>query len=235
MSDTLREKLAAAGRILEREGQGDNIWGHVTARDPAVPERILMKPSTIGLEEMRPDQLITVDFDGKKIDGTMPRHIEVFIHTEIMRARPDVNAVIHTHPLYAVVFSSLGKPMQPVGHSGAIFFEDLPIFSETTDLIITPELGRSVAAVLGKSNAMLLQNHGIVSVGKTLEEAIFFATHLELACQMQLLAENAGGARALSKTDDARTKAALMRNEPAYVNVFNYLARKSECRSQGCS
>jgi len=229
MSERLREQLADAGRILEREGQGDNIWGHVTARDPGDPERILMKPATIGLEEIVPDQLITVDMSGKKIDGALPRHIEVFIHTEIMRVRPDVNAVIHTHPLNAVVFSSLGKPLQPVGHSGALFFEDLPVFSETTDLIVTPELGRAVAQTLGASKAMLLQNHGIVSVGKTLEEAIFFATHLELACQMQLMAESAGGARALSQVDDSRAKAAKLNNAPAFVNVFNYLARRAKC------
>lgn len=133
MSDQLRKRLADAGRILAREGQGDQIWGHVTARCPDTPERVLMKPATIGLEEIEPEKLITVDLSGQKIAGEMPLHIEVFIHTQIMRQRPDVNAVIHTHAPNAIVFSSLGKALQPIGHSGTLFFEDLPIFSETSD------------------------------------------------------------------------------------------------------
>src|SRR5213593_2022140 len=107
MTDTLREKLVDAGRVLVSEDQGDYVAGHVSVRLPGGDGRFLMKPAGIGLEEMTPDNIITVDLEGERVGGTMPRHNEVFIHSEILRARSDVAAVIHTHPLHAVAFSSL--------------------------------------------------------------------------------------------------------------------------------
>ena len=88
MTDALREKLVDAGRVLVSEDQGDYVAGHVTLRLPGGDGRFLMKPAGIGLEEMTPDGIITVDREGERIDGTMPRHNEVFIHSEILRVRP---------------------------------------------------------------------------------------------------------------------------------------------------
>ena len=136
MTDALREKLVHAGRVLVSEDQGDYVAGHVTARLPDDPARFLMKPAGIGLEEMTPGNIITVDLAGEKVLGAMPRHNEVFIHSEILAARPDIQAVVHTHPIHAVAFSSLGRPLLPVGNDGAILSGGVPVFSETTDLII---------------------------------------------------------------------------------------------------
>ena len=102
--DQLTEKLVQACKVLADDGQGDLIWGHVTARAPARPDRLLMKPAGIGLEEMERDEAITVDLGGEQRSGTRPRHVEVFIHTEVMRARPEIQAVVHTHPPHAVAF-----------------------------------------------------------------------------------------------------------------------------------
>src|SRR6202035_4387958 len=119
MTDRLRETLADAGRVLAMEGHGDYVAGHISVRLPEDSGRFLMKPAGIGLEEMRPDNIITVDIEGRRVDGTMPRHNEVFIHSEVLRARPDVNAVVHTHPIHAVAFSSLGKPLLAVGNDAS--------------------------------------------------------------------------------------------------------------------
>ena len=114
MTDALRAKLVDAGRVLVGEDQGDYVAGHVTARLPG-GERFLMKPAGIGLEEMTADNIITVDLAGERVDGVMPRHNEVFIHSEILRVRHDIMAVVHTHPTHAVAFSSLGRALLPVG------------------------------------------------------------------------------------------------------------------------
>ena len=121
MTDALREKLIDAGRVLVGEDQGDYVAGHVTVRLPDGAGRFLMKPAGIGLEEMTPGNIITVDLEGERVGGTMPRHNEVFIHSEILRARSDIAAVVHTHPAHAVAFSSLGRPLLPVGNDGSIF------------------------------------------------------------------------------------------------------------------
>ena len=106
MTDTaaLRHALVRAGRVLAIEEQGDYVAGHISLRIPDGDGRFLMKPAGIGLEEMTDDQIIMVDAEGQRIEGSLPRHNEVYIHSEVLRARPDINAVVHTHPLHTVVF-----------------------------------------------------------------------------------------------------------------------------------
>jgi L-ribulose-5-phosphate 4-epimerase len=230
MTANLRKTLIDAGRILAAEGQGDLIWGHVTARLPDDPTRFLMKPAEIGLEEMTPRNIITVGLDGAKLAGASPRHNEVFIHSEIMRARPEVQAVVHTHAPHAVAFFSLGKPILPVGHHGAVFAGWLPIFSETTNLIVTAALGQAVARTIGPHPALVLRNHGIVTAGQSIEEAVMLAVTLETACKTQLLAEAAGGPRAVTSPEEIKAKRARIFRPDMYRPVFEYLVRRANLR-----
>ncbi len=229
MHEALRERLVDAGRVLALEGQGDYVAGHISARLPDEPNRFLMKPAGIGLEEMRPDNIITVDIEGRRVDGTMPRHNEVFIHSEVLRARPDVNAVVHTHPIHAVAFSSLDKPLLAVGNDASWFVGHLPIFSETTDLIVDQPRGKAVARCLGPHAALILRNHGIVTAGASIEEAVWVALKLEKACRMQLLAESAGGPKLVVEGDDLAKKAKRSNRGDLHRNVFDYLVRRWRC------
>ncbi|HUC61041.1 MAG TPA: class II aldolase/adducin family protein [Alphaproteobacteria bacterium] len=230
MTASLRKTLIEAGRILAAEGQGDLIWGHVTARLPSDPERFLMKPARIGLEEMSARNIITIDLKGEKVAGAAPRHNEVFIHTEIMRVRPEIQCVVHTHAPHAVAFFSLGKPILPVGHHGAVFAGWMPVFSETTNLIVTPELGRAVARTLGPHAALALRNHGIVTAGRTIEEAVMYAVTLETACKTQLLAEAAGGPQAVTESAEIEAKRGRVFRADMYRSAFEYLARRAQRR-----
>jgi L-fuculose-phosphate aldolase len=230
MTDQLREKLADAGRVLAVEGHGDYVAGHISVRLPGDPGRFLMKPAGIGIEEMRPDNIITVDIEGNKVDGGMPRHNEVYIHSEVLRARSDVTCVIHSHPMHAVAFSSLGRPLVAVGNSGVYFTDGrLPVFSETTDLIISQERGRAVARCLGGNAALILRNHGIVAAGGSIEEAVWIAIKLERACQLQLLAESAGGPKLLADGEDLSKKRQRGNRTDQHNNTFSYLVRKWRC------
>jgi L-fuculose-phosphate aldolase len=222
----LKDKLVQGCRILAMEGQGDFIWGHVTIRHPERPDRFLMKPHMMGLNDIMSDDIITVDIDGNKVEGERPRHGEVFIHTEVMRARKDVNCVVHTHPPDCIVFGSLGKKMQPIGHHGAIFCEALPVFSKTSDLITTSPLGRAVAKQLGKDHVLLLRNHGIVATGDCIELAVMRALMLDSACKQMLTAEAAGGARFVSKRSDWAAKQKHMLPRHHAVAAFEHLVRK---------
>jgi L-fuculose-phosphate aldolase len=183
----LRRTLADACRILAMAGQGDDVWGHATARVPGT-ETFWMKPAAIGLEEVSPDDLLLVDIDGKVLRGRRPRHSEVFIHSEILRARSEVGAVVHTHPVPATVFSSLGVPLRPITHEACNFVPpDVPRFTETSDLIVTPELGRAVARAIGDRPGLFLVNHGIVTAGTTIEDAAINAILLDKAARAQLM------------------------------------------------
>jgi ribulose-5-phosphate 4-epimerase/fuculose-1-phosphate aldolase len=227
--DALKDAMIAAGRILVNEDQGDFIFGHVAARLPGDNERFLMKPHTIGLEEITPDNLITINLEGEKVAGHMPRHIEVFIHSEILRVRSDVQAVVHTHAPHATAFSALGRPLQPVGHDGALFCDGLPVFSETSDLIVDQSRGKAVARALADKNALMLRNHGIVTVGRTIEEATILALFLERACKAQLMVEACGGAMHVSTGGDAMAKKG--RILPQCPQVFDYLRRRLDSHS----
>jgi L-fuculose-phosphate aldolase len=200
MSQDLRRKLTNAGRVLTSQDQGDFVAGHVTVRLPDDPHQFLMKPAGIGLDEMAPDEVITVDLEGRKVAGEMMRHNEVYIHSEIMRVRSDIQAVVHTHAPHAVAFSSLGRELLPVNNEGAYFYKKLPVFSETTDLIVSHERGAAVARCLKDNSAMILRNHGIVTAGRSIEEAVWLALKLERACRVQLLAEWAGGPKLVAHT-----------------------------------
>ncbi len=226
MTAELREKLMNAGRILALEGQGDYVAGHVTVRLPEDPERFLMKPAGIGLEEMTQDNILTVNLEGEKIGGPLPRHNEVFIHSEVLRARPDCHAVVHTHPAHVIAFSSLGKPFVPVSNEGVHFHGGLPIFDETTDLIIDQARGKAMARCLGQRNALILRNHGIVTAAPTIEEAVYLALKLERACRIQLLAEAAGGPKLATKTEELQAKQKRSTRPDLHLNTFAYLARK---------
>jgi len=187
----LREKIAYSCNILALEGHQDNILGHVSARVPN-EDKILIKPSGFGLEEVQPQHAIVCDFEGRKLEGEAGVHIEVFIHTGIYKVRPDVNCVIHTHPPFATALGSLRQPFRPITYEGSIFASRLPLFDFTTALIRTPELGRELANTLKNARGLLMKNHGLTIVGSSVEEATLFAVFLEKAIRVQLVAMAAG-------------------------------------------
>ncbi|MCE8024358.1 class II aldolase/adducin family protein [Billgrantia aerodenitrificans] len=236
MVRAVRKRLVNGCRVLAGHGQGDLIWGHLSVRMPGEPDKLFIKPAGLGLEEIDDEHLIVADLDGNRLTGRWPMHAEVFIHTEIFRRRADVQAVVHTHPSHAVAFSALGVPLQPVGHEGALFIDGLPVFSQTSDLIVNAELGRALASTLGVERAALMRNHGIVTVGQSIGEAVMTALLLEKACRVQLLAMSAGGGLVLPAAADARAKRDRLYRPATFETAFDYCERLVAARaSTGCS
>jgi L-fuculose-phosphate aldolase len=223
MMDT-RTKVAGACNILAMEGHMDTIYGHVSARIEGTGH-LWMKPHTMGLEEVRPHDVITIDLDGNKLAGELPRHAEFPIHTEIYRRRPDVQCVVHTHPPYATAFSAVNEPLRPVNHEGTLFAPALPRFVQTSDLMVTAALGQAVAATLAGGNALLLKNHGIVVVGSSVEEACITAVVLEKAARMQLLARQYGDIEWTSEAEALQKKARIY-SPQAFEHMWHYFLRK---------
>jgi len=202
----LRRDLVLACRILGANGHGDNIYGHVSAR--LDQSRILMKAHHVGLEEMSENDILILDLDGNVLGGSGKRHTEYPIHTEIMRARPDVMAVVHTHPIHSVAFAARGLKLRPVGHEGNFFWPpEVPVFDEFTDLVRTREQGEAVARCLADRPGMFLRNHGIAVAERSLEWATCAAILLEKAAQVQLLAQPANDVTfAHTSADEALAK-----------------------------
>ena len=221
----LKENLAYSCNILANEGHWDNILGHVSMRIPN-SNKALMKPHSFGFEEIRPQHIIVVDIEtGKKVEGKYERHSEVFIHTEILKARPDVNCVVHTHPPYAIAFGSLKQKLRPISHEGSIFHTGLPLFDHTTALIRTPELGVEVAKSLGKARGVLMKNHGSTVVGESIEVATLYAVFLEKACRIQLMA-TASGEPSWTSDDEAPIKYEQIYTPHRLGSMWDYFVRR---------
>ena len=220
----LRADVELACRALAAEGQGDTVWGHVSARDPA-GRGFWMKPAGIGLEEARAADLLLVSLDGRVLAGRHPRHSEYPIHAELYRRRSDVGAVVHTHPPHANAFSALRVPLRPLSHEGSLFVPpDVPRFTETSDLIITAALGQRVAETMGAAWALFLENHGIVTAGVSVADACVRALLLDKAAWIQLLA--GGRERVWTSDEEALRKRARIYRLDAMTSVLAYLARR---------
>ena len=222
-----QQKLIDAGRILETNGQGDFTRGHVSVRVPGDSSKFIMKPHSYGFDEITPENIVVCNLDGEKIGGAGRRHSEVFIHSEIYKARPDVMSVIHTHPIHAVALSATGKPLKMVSQPACTFADGVPYYTDTMNLIRTQDMGCGVAQALGNSKAVLMRNHGVAIAGRTIEEAVVLALALDEACHIQLLMEAAGGEGDVFSDDDVqRLHDQVTRPEQFTIN-FDYLRRKA--------
>lgn len=220
---SIRGDVVTACRVLDNATQGDMVWGHVSIRDPD-GRGLWLKGSHLGFEEVVEDDVILLDFDGNVVEGGAGRHVEYPIHTEIMLKRPDVGAIVHTHPLYSVVFAATGWPLLPLSHEGSHFVPpDIERFTLSGDLIRTKELGMKLAEALGDRNAILMPHHGIVTVGTDIGQAVAAATHLDRACQIALLA----GREAVPSSDEEALEK-RRRSARHLAMAWSYLSRTAK-------
>jgi len=186
-----------------------------------------MKAAGWGFEEIDADKVVLVDSAGNVLHGEGKRHLEFPIHTEIMTARTDVNSVVHTHAAAVNAFASLEHDLHPISHDGVPFaYPQIPRFTETGALIATPRLGQSLAAALGDANAILLPNHGAVTVGADAPTAVMLSVLLEKACRTELLAASAGGPARWSDADETRFKRDQVWNHSQITAGWQYLVRR---------
>jgi L-ribulose-5-phosphate 4-epimerase len=224
-STPLRELVALGCRILGANGHDDYVWGHVSARDPE-GRGIWMKASTFGFEEITATEVILVSFDGEVLEGERPRHAEWPIHTEIMLARPELNGVVHSHPPHSIALAASGQPVRPVSHAGTLFVPpDVPRFTKTAELIVTREMGLDVAAQFGEEHALFLVNHGIVTAGADVRDAVIRAVLLEKAAHQQMLTHAFGGPVHWSGDEESLRKRATVWGEHHLVMLWDYLTR----------
>ena len=225
---TLTGQLAAcaqACRILEMEGHGDMILGHLSLRDPE-DRGFWLKRNARGLGEIiGPDDFVLVDWDGNKLAGAGGRHSEWPIHSEIMKSRPEVNVVVHSHPFHASVFSAATVPLQPYTVS-ADYFVTVPRHEADVALITTKEEGQDLALALGDSYAVFLTNHGVTFCGTTIPHAVCVGIFLEQACKAQLIGMSAG-LDATMPSDAVRAKRHSQIMTPVHWDhSWNFFCRK---------
>jgi len=226
----LRTDVAWACRILAMEGHNDFTLGHVSARRDA--NLVLIKRFGIGLDEVTPDDILTIDMDRRKVAGNGAVHLEAVLHTEAYKSRAELGAVIHTHPPYATAIGAVEATLKMLCHDAVLFKDGLPIFAETAELITQPHQGQAVVRALGPHHAVLLRNHGVLVVGRDVPSAIFAAISLERAARFQAIASALGPLRPMEDMDSAmadRLYPSKVRQE-LVNNYWHYLIRQARQR-----
>jgi ribulose-5-phosphate 4-epimerase/fuculose-1-phosphate aldolase len=194
-----KRRLAASYRIFADKGYDLGLAGHITARDPEFHDRFWVAPIGPWFGHIRVSDLVQVDHDGNILVGEGPINQAGFaIHSEIHKARPDVIAAAHSHSVYGKAWSTLGRLLDPISQDSCFFYENHVLFEDFTGIVLDNSEGKRIAAALGQNRAAILQNHGILTVGKSVESAVSSYVSFENACQTQLLAEAAGAIKPIS-------------------------------------
>ena len=190
-ADDPRFRIAAARRILYRNGIDSQVAGHVSTRVPA-EEAFLVSPSEY-FDETLPDHVMKMGFDLAVLESG-PYHAQpgVNFHADIYRARADVNCIIHTHGRNVSIISTLRRPPEPYHSYGALFQDDVALFQD--DPHRTPEVeGEAIVQTLGHKRVLLIANHGVVHVGASIEETTAEALMFDFAAGVQIEAMRLGG------------------------------------------
>ncbi len=189
-----KQRLAGALRVFGRLGFGEGVAGHITVRDPEFPDHFWVNPFGLSFRHMRVSDLLLVNHRGEVVCGEQPVNRAAFvIHAAVHEARPDIVSAAHAHSVYGKAFSSLAKPLLPITQDACIFFDDHVVISEQGGAVVFDvEAGKEFAAAFTTGKAAIHQNHGLFTVGQTVDEAAFWFISMERSCQAQLAAEAAG-------------------------------------------
>jgi ribulose-5-phosphate 4-epimerase/fuculose-1-phosphate aldolase len=189
----LKERLAAAFRLFAFYGFDEGIAGHITVRDPELLDHFWVNPFGMHFSRIRVRDLLLVNSDGDVVEGHYPVNRAAFaIHSQIHAARPDVIASAHSHSIYGRAWSSLGRLLDPLTQDACAFYNDHGLFEDYTGVVLDPAEGQRIASALGSHKAVILRNHGLLTVGQSVDEAAYWFISMDRCCQAQLLAEAAG-------------------------------------------
>ena len=188
-----KQRLAAGFRLFSKFGFDEGVAGHITARDPERLDHFWVNPFAMHFGHIRVSDLLLVNDHGDVVEGDMPVNTAAFvIHSQIHAARPDVVSAAHAHSIYGKSWSSLGRLLDPITQDVCAFYGDHAVFDDYTGVVIDIEEGKRIAHALGDNKAAILRNHGLMTVGHSVDEAAWWFITMERSCQAQLLAEAAG-------------------------------------------
>jgi len=188
-----KERLAAAFRLFSKFGFDQGVAGHITARDPELTDHYWVNPFAKHFSQIKVSDLLLVNSQGEVVEGDWPvNRAAVAIHTAVHAARPDVVAAAHSHSTYGKAWSTLGRLLDPLTQDDCAFYGDHTLFDDFTGVVLDSSEGERIGQTLGLNKAVILRNHGLLTVGHSVDEAAWWFIAMERACQVQLLAEAAG-------------------------------------------
>lgn len=187
------ERLAGVLRVFGKLGFSEGVAGHVTVRDPEHRDHFWVNPLGVPFRRMRVGDLVCVDRSGAVVHGERPVNRAAFvIHSAIHEARPDVEAAAHAHSIYGKAFSSLHRELRPLTQDACAFFEDHSLVTDGGGRVVFDEESAAALASRFSGKAIIHANHGLLTVGESVDEAAFWFITMERSCQAELIAMAAG-------------------------------------------
>jgi ribulose-5-phosphate 4-epimerase/fuculose-1-phosphate aldolase len=189
-----KNRLTATFRLFGKFGFDEGVAGHVTVRDPELSDHFWVNPFGVSFKQMKVSDLILVNHNGDIVEGkhTLLNQAAFAIHSRIHKNLPHVTAAAHTHSVYGKTWSSLGRLLDPITQDSCAFYDDHVLFDDFSGVVLDVSEGDRISKALDKNKAAILQNHGLLTVGNTVDEAAWWYITMERTCQAQLLAEAAG-------------------------------------------
>jgi ribulose-5-phosphate 4-epimerase/fuculose-1-phosphate aldolase len=189
----IREELACAYYAFAKLKMDDQTYTHLSARAPD-NDSYYIYPLGLLFEEVTPENLIEVSFDGEILNGAEQSYNKTgyVIHGSIYRQRPDINAIFHLHTIAGVAVAAMQFGLLPISQFAYHFYNRIAYHAYDSLTLDLNQQGSRLAQDLGTHKAMILHNHGTLTCGKTIHEAFFYASFLEKACQVQVAALAAG-------------------------------------------
>lgn len=188
-----KRKLVSAFRLFGKFGFDEGVAGHITVRDPEHLDQLWVNPLGKSFKQIRVSDLLRVNHEGEVLEGEgLLNGAAYTIHSQIHAAHPEVTAAAHAHSVYGKAWSSLGRPLDPITQDSCAFYNDHVLFDDFSGVVLDMNEGDRIAAALGDNKAAILRNHGLLTVGSTVESAAWWYITMERTCQAQLMAEAAG-------------------------------------------
>lgn len=202
------EHMAAAFRVFAREGYAEGISGHISVRDPEFPDRFWINPLGVHFAMMRASDMICVNHTtGEVMAGNIHGSINsagFSIHSAVHHARPDVHSICHTHSAHGRAYSSAGKPLEMINQDVCYLYNAHAVYDQYGGIANEADEGKRISEALGpKNKACILLNHGLLTVGHTVDEAAFLFVLMERCCRIQMLADASGNPKRFVSDEDA--------------------------------
>ena len=222
-----KKRLVSALKLFSHCGFDEGVAGHITVRDPIEPESFWVNPFGIHFSEVKVSDLIRVTHEGKIVEGRNPVNEAAFaIHSRIHLAHPNINAACHAHSIYGKTWSTFGKKLDPLTQDSCAFFNHHEVFKKYSGLVLESGEGDQIAEKLSNNKALILQNHGLLTVGRYVESAAWWFITMERTCQAQLLAESVNDSKVKINDAAARKAFDIIGNEEAGWFSFQPLLQK---------
>ncbi|RWA06187.1 hypothetical protein EKO27_g8916 [Xylaria grammica] len=188
------EHMAGAFRVFARKGFTEGTSGHISVRDPVDPNTFWINPMGKHFGMLKASDMVQIDEEGQVIGGnrTAVNAAGFMIHSAIHKARPDINAACHTHSPAGKAWSAFGRPLDIINQDSCNFYGIQAVYEAFGGVVLGAEESVRIAEALGpKGRAIILQNHGLLTAGGTVDEAAYLFTCMERTCEVQLMVEGA--------------------------------------------